>query len=148
MKYNTATPYIASYVIIHQDKKIAFVLRENTPWMNGYYGLPSGKVEKGETYTEAAIREAKEETGVKIQPKDLDQLLVLHRKEPEMTWVDIFFEAKTWQGEPFNAEPDMHSELAWFDLKHLPKNVIPSVRYALEQIEAGKTYGEFGWLKT
>lgn len=145
MKYNTATPYIASYVILRKNGKIAFVLRENTAWMNGYYGLPSGKVENGETYLQAAVREAKEEAGVDIKAADLQPVHTIHRKEPEMTWVDVYFEATKWQGEPYNAEPHVHSELAWLDPKKLPKNVISSVKYALEQIEAGVTYAEYGW---
>lgn len=58
MIYATATPYIASFVILRKAGKIAFVLREHTKWMNGYYGLPSGKVEKNEAFSAAAIREA------------------------------------------------------------------------------------------
>ncbi len=147
MKYNTATPYIASYVILRKDNKVAFILRENTAWMNGYYGLPSGKVEKNERYLAAAVREAKEEAGVDITPKDLIPLHTSHRKEPEMTWVDIYFEATSWEGEPYNAEPHMHAELKWLDPKKLPKNIIPGVRFAIEQIAAGKIYSEFGWAK-
>ncbi len=44
--YDTAQPYIASYLIIRKEGKIAFVLRENTRWMNNHYGPPSGKIEK------------------------------------------------------------------------------------------------------
>lgn len=54
------TPYLAAYLIFRNDEgKIAFVLRENTHWMNGYYGLPSGKVEADERVLVAAAREAK-----------------------------------------------------------------------------------------
>ena len=113
--------------------------------MNGYYGLPSGKVENGETYMQAAVREAKEEAGVEIKLKDLRYLHVTHRQEPEMTWVDVYFEAKKWQGEPFNAEPNVHEKLDWLDPNNLPKNVVLSVRFVFEQIQAGNTYAEFGW---
>jgi 8-oxo-dGTP diphosphatase len=128
--------------------KVAFVLRYNTSWMNGHYGLPSGKVEHDESYLAAAVREGKEETGVDIDSSDLGYLLTMHRKENdkhENIWVDVFFEAKRWQGEPFNAEPDKHSELAWLDPKKLPDNIIPSVKFAIEQIEIGKNYAEYGW---
>jgi len=149
VKYDTATPYIASYVIVRQEGKIAFVLRSNTTWMNGFYGLPSGKVEKKENYLNAAIREAKEEIGIDIDKADLEHALTMHRQEEsgnrDNMWVDMFFEVKKWQGEPINAEPNVHGELVWLDPAKLPKNVVPSVKYALKHIEAGQTYAEYGW---
>lgn len=145
MKYDTAQPYIASYLILRKDDKIAFVLRSNTSWMNDYYGLVSGKVEKGESYLQAAVREGKEEAGVVIDQKDLSHVLTMHRLEGEDNhWVDVFFEPSKYEGEPYNAEPHMHSALAWLDPKNLPENVIPSVRFAIEQIEKGNVYCEYG----
>lgn len=148
MSYDTAQPYIASYVLFKKDGKVAFVLRSNTSWMNGYYSLPSGKVEQGESYTAAAIREVKEEAGVIITPKDLKPTLVVHRYEPSSNakdWVDMYFTATKWQGELHNAEPHMHSELAWLDLNNLPENVVSSVKFALGEIQKGNTYAEYGW---
>jgi ADP-ribose pyrophosphatase YjhB (NUDIX family) len=114
--------------------------------MNDHYGLPAGKVEIGESYSQAAVREAKEEAGVNIKKQDLKPVLTMHRLEGEDNyWVDLFFEPLKWDGEPYNAEPHMHSELAWLDLKDLPHNVIPSVRFALEQIKKGNVYCEYGF---
>ena len=116
--------------------------------MNNYYGLPSGKVEKDESYTGAAVREALEEVGVVIKPTNLRHALTMQRREkPDLktVWVDLYFEVTTWEGEPFNAEPDKHSALEWLDINNLPKNVIPSVRFALQTIAAGQPYAEFGW---
>ena len=144
--FDTATPYIASYVLVtDKNGHIAFVLRANTPWMNGFYGLPSGKVENNETFMQGAIREAKEEVGVTIKPEKLKYLMAIHRKGDDSEWVDVYFEALKWEGEPYNAEPHMHSELAWLDPKNLLANVIPSVKFALEQIVAGHNYAEYGW---
>lgn len=142
--YDTATPYIASYMILRKGNKVAFVLRSNTSWMNDYYSLPAGKVESDESYTTAAIREAKEEVGVTVKPGDFKQVLTMHRREGS-DWVDVFFEATKWDGEPFNAEPDVHSELAWLDVDNFPDNVIPSVVFAFEQMKQGKQYCEYGW---
>jgi 8-oxo-dGTP diphosphatase len=144
-KYDTAAPYIASFVLLRRGNTVAFVLRANTQWMNGYYGLPSGKVEKNERFMAAAVREAKEEVGVTIAEDNLSHAVTVHRYDVDIQWVDVLFEVSSWEGEPYNAEPHMHSELVWLDLDNLPENVIPSVRYELEQIKAGKTYGEFGW---
>jgi 8-oxo-dGTP diphosphatase len=126
---------------------MAFVLRSNTSWMNGFYGLPSGKVEKGESFSLAAAREALEEIGIKIKPAKLKFVHVAQRKEggKASDWVDIFFEAVEYEGEVVNAEPDVHSEVVWFDPANLPEKIIPSLKFAVEQIEAGKMYSEFGW---
>lgn len=142
--FDTASPFVASYVLVRKAGKIAFVLRSNTNWMDNHYGLPSGKIEKDESFSTGAIREALEEIGITIKPKDLRFTHVMHRNEG-LDWVDVYFEAMKWQGTPHNAEPHIHSELAWLDPKHLPDNVIPSVKFALEQIIAGKTYSEYGW---
>lgn len=140
------TPYLAAYLIFRNDEgKVAFVLRENTSWMNDYYGLPSGKVEDHENVIAGAVREAKEETGVTVQANDLRHVLTLHRQDKDADWIDITFEVTAWEGELQNAEPHMHSELVWLDPKSLPDNVIPNVRYILEQVAAGNTYAEFGW---
>lgn len=148
MKYDSATPYIASFVVVRRGNKIAFVLRENTKWMNGYYGLPSGKVEKNEAFTAAAIREAKEEIGIVVRTADLKHVLTIHRHEPgsfASEWVDVYFEAQKWIGEPVNNEPKVHGALDWLDIHNLPTNIVPSVRFGLEQIQAGKMYSEYGW---
>lgn len=141
-QYDTSRPYAAAYVILRKGNKVAFVLRENTGWMNGYYGLPAGKVEKNETYTAAAIREAKEEAGVDLMPEHVRFVHLAYRNE-DMEWVDIYFEADQYEGEPYNAEPHVHAELAWFDVDNLPDNVIASSRYALEQLQQGKQYSEY-----
>lgn len=146
-KFDTARPYLASFVVLRQNGKVAFVLRANTGWMNGYWGLPAGKVELNERAIVAAVREAHEEAGVKIKESDLRLVHLCHRKSDDDTlmWIDILFEASTWDGEPMNAEPEVHGELAWFDPTNLPENTVPAVRSYFQQINAGKIYSEYGW---
>ncbi len=144
MTYDTATPRVASYLVVRKEGKIAFVLRSGTNWMNDYYGLPSGKVEKEESFSAGAQREGLEEVGITIARDKLHFIHTMHRMEGD-DWVDVYFEVSDYEGDIYNAEPHMHSELAWLDPKNLPKNVIPSVRYAIEQIEAGNMYSEYGW---
>ena len=142
--------YGASFVLFRKENKIAFVLRSNTGWQDGMYGLPSGRIDFGENPTQAAIREAAEETGVAIDPARLNQCLTIFRySSSDKTYcIDSYFEASTWDGEVVNAEPHKHGELVWLADDDLPNNVKPSVRFAIEQVRAGNTYAEFGWNPT
>jgi 8-oxo-dGTP diphosphatase len=146
--FDTQAPFVAAFVILRRNNKIAFVLRENTNWMNGYYGLPSGKVENNESFSAAAIREGLEEVGVTINPSDLTYIHTMHRHGQDMDWVDVYFEATQWQGEVVNAEPAVHSEVAWLDTMAFPENIIPPVREALQAIARGEKYSEYGWTQT
>lgn len=128
-RYDSARPYIACFVVLRRGDKIAMVLRQNTGWMDGYYGLPAGKVEWHETYVQAVIREAKEEAGVVVKPKNLFFVHAVHRHADDskvfMDWVDIYFEADNWKGKAFNAEPEKSAQLDWIDISKLPKKVVP-----------------------
>jgi 8-oxo-dGTP pyrophosphatase MutT (NUDIX family) len=52
-------------IAFDNERKIAFIHAKN----NGYYELPGGGVEKGESLEEGAIREVKEETGCDVEIK-------------------------------------------------------------------------------
>lgn len=144
--YDTQRPYLATYIILRKQNQVAMLLRTGTPWMNGHYGLPAGKVEKGESFLQTTIREAKEEVGIDIDPDDLRLVLTQHYNEPDdqdNSWINLFFEVEQWQGVPVNREPHRHGELTWFELGQLPENILPNVRSALLHIEAGRTYADF-----
>jgi 8-oxo-dGTP diphosphatase len=135
------------YVLLERDNKILLILREHTGYMDGYYTLPAGHVEAGESFRQAAVREVKEEVDVVVEPHDLEHVHTLHRKGDADgdVRVDGFFVAAKWQGEPRNAEPDKHSKLQWFHIGNLPKNLMPYQQQALENISKRIAYGETGW---
>lgn len=143
-QYDSQKPYVASYMLFKNSAgEIAFLLRSNTKWMDGYYTLPAGKVDHDEFASECAIRESKEEVGVTVRAQDIHPAITVHRMEADGPWLDVYFEVKAWEGELVNAEPEKHGELRWFSPNTLPKNVLPNVVHALEQIKAGNTYTEF-----
>ena len=146
MRGTTQVPSV--YIVIRQDNKIAFVLRSNTGFMDGKYTLPAGHVEGLETYKEAAVREAKEEVGIDVSEDDLRYLHTMQRFMGDHVRVDVFFEADKWQGEPYNAEPELHGELAWFETENLPFDKIMDFEAsALGYILKGEQYSQYGWAK-
>lgn len=60
------TPLLTVDALIIYEGKIVLIRRKNPPFKD-LYALPGGFVEVGETVEQAAIREAKEETGLDIR---------------------------------------------------------------------------------
>ncbi|MCF7794893.1 NUDIX domain-containing protein [Patescibacteria group bacterium] len=135
----------ASYVILKKGNKIILQRRCNTGFQDGNYGLISGHVEENESFTKALIREAKEEAGITLAPKDLEVAHVLHRKSYDSERVDVFFLAQSWQGELKNMEPHKCDDLSWFDLNEIPENTVDYICFVLEQIKNKVFYSEYGW---
>ncbi|MEV1173188.1 NUDIX domain-containing protein [Nonomuraea sp. NPDC049784] len=52
------------HVILERGSDILLCLRDGTGYRDGWYCLPSGRLEEGETVVDCAIREAQEEVGV------------------------------------------------------------------------------------
>lgn len=71
MIYKNKMQESAGLLIIHNNKML-LVHPTNAPWY-GTYSIPKGKLEKGETYIDAAIRETKEETGIKIKLNQINK---------------------------------------------------------------------------
>ena len=59
--------------------------------------------------------------------------------------IDAFFTASAWQGEIKNMEPTKCPDLSWFPLHNLPKNIVPYVKSALEQISKKNIFSEYGF---
>lgn len=131
-------------VLLVKDGKVFMMLRSGTGFSDGKFGFPGGHVEPDEMPLQAAIREAKEEAGVDIQPEDLVPIYVIYRLNSDneqnfREYIGIFFMAKKWVGEPRNAEPHKCSYVVWFDLNNLPSNIV----YYLPTVVQGWQKGEF-----
>lgn len=134
----------SAYLLFVRDGKILLSRRYNTGYEDGNYGLVAGHLEEHESLTQNALREASEEAGVQIDPKDLSMKTVMHRKKDDER-VDFFFEVQNWTGEITNMEPDRCDDLSWFPIDDLPPNTIPYIRQAIECYRTGVRYSEFGW---
>jgi len=135
---------VAVHMFFFRDQEVLLLCRFNTGYEDGKYSLVAGHLDAGETVTQAAIREAGEEAGVRLLPEDLRVAHVMNRKSEDER-IDFFIEVRKWEGEIVNAEPEKCDALAWFPLDSLPENMIPYVRAALQRCQQGQYYSEFGW---
>ena len=132
------------HLFFFRGDKILLLRRFNTGYRDGWYSVPAGHLDGGETVLAAAVREAREEIGVEIDPSALTFSSVMHRNEGDER-IDFFVHVHAWGGEPVNAEPDKCDELCWTPLDALPENLIPYVQRALENHANSVRFDEFGW---
>jgi len=138
-------PYAAAYLVLVKDGQILLLRRFNTGYQDGKYSLIAGHLDGGETTEQCIAREAGEEAGVAINPKDLEVVHVMHRLAPDREYFDIYLRAEKWNGDVTNMEPNKCDELKWCDINNLPDNILPEVKLALESINTGVHYSEYGW---
>ena len=130
------------HLILRQDVRILLGLRQNTGFSDGMYHLPAGHLEDGETVCAGAIREAREELGIDIDPDDLQLVHVMHQRSGRLS---LFFEVRKWSGDLVNAEPDKCEALDWIPVDHLPTNMVAYAAVALQLIQNGENLGAYGW---
>lgn len=131
----------AAYVALRRGDEVLLLLRANTGYMDGYWAMPAGHVERGESVLAAARREVREEIGVEIDPADLVPVTAMHRTgatgEPIDERVDFFFTTSRWTGEPRLMEPGKAAGLEWYSLDKLPDPVVPHEARVLAGLRAG-----------
>lgn len=116
--------------LIIKDGKILLQRRSD----NGKWGVVGGLLEMGETYEEAAVREAYEETGLKVR---LDEFIGIFY-HPDMVWpggdqafvIGAYYKASILGGELTVDEESL--ELKYFDLDELPELFAPDHIAAIE----------------
>ena len=87
------TPLLTVDALIIHKGKIVLVKRRNPPFKDRF-ALPGGFVEIGETVEEAAVREAKEETGLDIEIIKLLGVYSDPSRDPRGHTVSVCFLAK------------------------------------------------------
>lgn len=137
-------PYVAAHLILKKNNQLLLLKRQNTGYEDGNYALVAGHVNDDETARQALCREAREEAGITIKLNEVKFVHIVHRKSNRI-YLDCFFEATKWEGEPTNMEPEKCSELKWFKAKELPSNTVVPIKAALSYIGQKQIYSEFGF---
>lgn len=135
----------AVYLILRRDNEVLLLRRANTGYQDGKYSLIAGHLDGDELGTEAITREAKEEAGIDVDPSDLKFIHLVHRLNGNGDYerVDFFYEARKWQGEVKNTEPEKCDDLSWHPIIKLPENMLPLIRLVLQDVANGISYSEY-----
>lgn len=108
-------PLIGVGSIIIEDHRVVLVKRAHPP-IQGQWSIPGGVLEVGELVREAAIREAREETGLIVEPGELlgvfDRVLRDAEKRVQYHYVLIDFLCRRVGGELLAASDA--AEVCWF----------------------------------
>lgn len=139
------TASVNVYLILQNKGKVLLLLRQNTGYLDNYWGLPSGHVEAGESATKGMIREAREEIGITISPDNLQTAHVMHRKTNRLN-IDIFFKCTEWKGKIENKEPEKCGGVHFFAYDFLPTNIVDYIGFSLNESKRGEFYSEWGFV--
>lgn len=112
-------PSLAVDIIILLDNKLALIKRGREPFKD-CFALPGGFVEYGETVENAAIREAKEETGLDITNLFLLGIYSKSDRDPRGHTVSIVFHGK---GSGTPKAGDDAKEIFLFDIDQIPTDL-------------------------
>jgi ADP-ribose pyrophosphatase YjhB (NUDIX family) len=135
---NYVNPKIVTGSVVRHDRRVLLCRRAIEP-RSGFWTLPAGYMEVGETAEQAAMREAREEANACII---IDRLLAVYTI-PRIAQVQIMYLAHLGEA-VFSAGPESlevmlasWDEIPWDDL------AFPTVRWALQQYRSVEGISDF-----
>ncbi|MFI0901743.1 NUDIX domain-containing protein [Streptomyces sp. NPDC020983] len=113
--------------------------RAGPVYASGLRHLPSGHLDgPHEDAVAALVREAREETGVLVDPADVRAAVTVHHRSPAgQARIGLFFEVLRWHGTPRIAEPALCDAMEWAPLHALPGDMVAYCRAGLDAYAAG-----------
>jgi 8-oxo-dGTP diphosphatase len=114
-------PLVGVGAVIIEEARVVLVKRAHPP-LEAEWSIPGGVLEVGELLREAAIREAREETGLAVETGELlgvfDRVLRDPEQRVQYHYVLIDFLCRRVGGDPVAASDA--AEVRWFTPEQLP----------------------------
>lgn len=133
-------------LILRRGSEVLLIRRFNTGSEDGMYGCAGGGIDANEPVSQALIREASEELGIKLKKEHLNVVHIVHRRNSMgIETIGFFIEACEWEGTPCNMEPHKCDDLGWFDVNKLPENCQPAFKHVIAKLDQKKFFSEMGW---
>jgi ADP-ribose pyrophosphatase YjhB (NUDIX family) len=133
------TEVVDVHLILLRGREVLLARRSGTGYADGLLHAPSGHLEDGEDVRAGMIREAAEEIGIELAPREVEAVVVMqHRSPAGAPRIGWFFAARLAAGaEPVNREPDKCSGIGWYPLDDLPQDMVAYCRAGLDAYRAG-----------
>ncbi len=116
---------------VFDDAGRVLLIKEN--YDRRRWGFPGGEVEPGEAPVDAAVREAREETGVEI---DVEHLIGIYRLDNG--FAVYVFRCRIVAGEPARPDTGEIDQVRWFAPDEIPAPVTNALHHALPDAVAGR----------
>lgn len=139
VKFNASVSFL-----VERDRQFLLFYRTDGYFKGGWWVLPAGHIELGETASQTAIREAKEELDIDVDAKDVSFAHVVHNLVGENKRMDFYFVIKKFKGKIKNMEPDRCAKMEFFNQDNLPpiEKIAPTTLQALRNIWNNNHYSE------
>ncbi|MBP5262439.1 MAG: 8-oxo-dGTP diphosphatase [Clostridiales bacterium] len=131
--------------LIEDESRILLQNRTKDAWRG--YTLPGGHVEDGESFTDAVIREVREETGLKITNPRLVGIkdFPIDNGVDEGRYIVILFKANEFTGEIRSSE---EGEISWVDRSKLNDLDVVEDFYQTLRVMDDPSLSELTYLKS
>jgi 8-oxo-dGTP diphosphatase len=109
--FNPAKENVGCFV--EYDGEIILLHRQDFRPEGDTWGLPAGKIEKGEELSVSIAREIAEETGLKIPVEKIEYLNKVYVKYPDYDQIFHVFHTRLDNKESVTTNPDEHKDYKW-----------------------------------
>lgn len=118
MKRPYKIPSLTVDGVLIEKNMVLLIKRRDEPY-RGYYALPGGFVEYGETVEEALLREMKEELSISVKILSIIGIYSSPERDPRGHTISIAYLIERTDGSP--KPGDDAAEIKFFDMKKLPR---------------------------
>ncbi|MFH1325660.1 MAG: NUDIX hydrolase [archaeon] len=131
---NENFPKVGIGVIVLKGDEVLLGNRINSHG-NNTWCFPGGHLELFEEIKNCALREVKEETGLKVEIVDTIPVATTNDffNKENKHYVTLFVRAKYIEGNPEIMEPEKCKEWKWFEWNKFPENIFEPIKNLIRQ---------------
>jgi 8-oxo-dGTP pyrophosphatase MutT (NUDIX family) len=118
----TASPTLATLVYCLRDGEVLLLERRKEPFP-GFWVAPGGKIEPGESPVDGAVRELREETGLRARRPVLRGVITETSPRDDWQWLIFAYVVREFDGEV--ASDQREGRLRWWPVADWPRIPMP-----------------------